>query len=124
MRQSRFSLMLVGTAFALIGVGATGAINVDLDGPRWAPVVPGAADDLLTTPDAARSGSVVFSVPTITCPSCPLRVEASVKKAPGILDVAFDGQLVTVSYDPSAVGPDAIEAAIEAGGDIAESVVG
>ena len=48
------------------------------------------------------------------------RVDATICQAPGILDVAIAGQAVTVTYDPSAVSPEAIEAAIEAGGDTAE----
>lgn len=70
----------------------------------------------------ATEAQVAFYVPTITCPGCQLRVDASVRKAPGILDVAIDGQQVTVTYDPSAVSPAEIEAAIEAGGDTANDV--
>ncbi len=65
----------------------------------------------------ATSATVAFYVPTITCPGCQARVEASIQQAPGILDIAFDGQTVTVTYDPSAVTPDEIKEAIEAGGD-------
>ncbi len=63
---------------------------------------------------------VAFHVPTITCPACPARVEASLEKAPGILGVVIAGQDVTVSYDPSQVSPEEIAAAIEAGGDTVE----
>jgi copper chaperone CopZ len=70
------------------------------------------------------AAAITFHVPTITCPACPLRVEASVRKAPGILAVAFDGQDVTVTYDPSRVSPETIRAAIEAGGDTIEPAEG
>ncbi len=68
----------------------------------------------------AAEAQVAFRVPTITCPACPARVEASLEKAPGILGVVIAGQDVTVSYDPSQVSPEEIAAAIEAGGDTVE----
>lgn len=70
----------------------------------------------------AAEAQAVFQVPTITCPGCQLRVDASIRKAAGILDVAFNGQEVRVTYDPSAVSPAEIQAAIEAGGDTANDV--
>lgn len=68
----------------------------------------------------ATEAQVAFRVPTITCPTCPARVEASLQKAPGILGVEIAGRDVTVSYDPSQVSPEEIAAAIEAGGDTVE----
>ena len=47
-------------------------------------------------------------------------MRASLKKAPGVQNVAIDGQDVTVTYDPSQATPAQIQAAIEAGGDTVE----
>lgn len=116
--------LALAAVIAVLWISAAGATEIDLRGSRWAPPTHSAADDQSAAPDSATASSVVFHVPTITCPVCPLRVEASIRKAPGILDVAFDGQDVTVTYDPSAVSPAAIETAIEAGGDTAEPVEG
>jgi copper chaperone CopZ len=76
-----------------------------------------------TTPEASTA-QVSFHIPTVTCGGCQLRVEASLHKAPGILDVAFDGQDVTVTYDPRQITPEQIQAAIEAGGDTVEPLGG
>ncbi len=65
---------------------------------------------------------VTFHVPTMTCSACPRRVEASVRKSPGIVAVAFAGQDVTVTYDPSQSSPARIRSAIETGGDTVEPV--
>lgn len=66
---------------------------------------------------AAQGAYVTFRIPTITCAEDPLRVEASARKAPGILRIVFDGQSTTVTYDPQQVSPPQIAAAIAAGGD-------
>lgn len=75
------------------------------------------------TPEASTA-QVSFHIPTITCGGCKARVEASLHGAPGILDVVFDGQDVTVTYDPHQVTPAQIQAAIEAGGDTVEPLGG
>ncbi|MGH2532626.1 MAG: heavy-metal-associated domain-containing protein [Thermomicrobiales bacterium] len=83
----------------------------------------GLAGETHATADTqATEATATFHVPTITCPACHLRVEASISNMPGILEIAFDGQDVTVTYDPSQVSPEEIEAAIESGGDEAERV--
>jgi copper chaperone CopZ len=122
MMHAKRWLLALSAVLALVGVGVTGAADIDLGGPRWAPATHGLADDPPAATGHTTEGSVIFHVPTITCPTCPLRVEASIRKAPGILGVTFNGQDVTVIYDPSAVSPEAIAAAIEAAGDIAEPV--
>jgi copper chaperone CopZ len=108
----------------LNGSGYAGIAWLRPDGERTAATVFLAQG--LAGPSAAKPAraAVTFHVPTITCPTCPLRVEASVKKAPGVLGVAFDGQDVTVTYDPSQVSPEEIAAAIAAGGDTVEPVEG
>lgn len=85
------------------------------------------AQGLMSTASGAgdtrpTQAQVTFYVETVTCPSCQLRVEGSINKAPGILDVAWDGQQVTVTYEPGQVSPDEIRAAIEGGGDTAYEV--
>lgn len=72
------------------------------------------------TPQASAAATVAFHVPTITCSGCEARVRASLSKAPGIQNVAIDGQDVIVTYDSSQVTPAQIQAAIEAGGDTVE----
>lgn len=120
MRHGKSWVVILSAGLALVWRSATGASHLDAEGARWGPPTLIFAEDQPAIAASTTEGSVVFRVPTITCPSCPLRVEASIRKAPGILDVSFNGQDVTVTYDPSAVSPDAIEAAIEAGGDIAD----
>ncbi len=105
----------------LNGSGTAGIVRLRADGERTEVTVyltQGASGGQAQASEA----KVTFNVPTMTCASCSLRVEASIGKAPGILDVAFDGQNVTVTYDPSQVSPEEIAAAIEAGGDTAEEV--
>lgn len=58
-----------------------------------------------------------YLVPTITCPSCAARVEASATKDPGVLGVRVEFQDVTVTYDPKKTDPRKIADAIRAGGD-------
>lgn len=70
----------------------------------------------------STQAQATFFVETITCPGCQLRVEGSIKQAPGILDITWQGKVVTVTYDPSQVAPDEIRAAIENGGDTADEV--
>jgi copper chaperone CopZ len=65
---------------------------------------------------------VTFYVETVTCPSCPIRVEGSINQVPGIRDITWQGKQVTVTYDPDQVTPDEIRTAIEGGGDTAYEV--
>ena len=60
---------------------------------------------------------VALEVPTIWCLTCKPRVAASAKSVPGVKAVEFDGQTVTVTYDPEQATPDAIVEAIEGCGD-------
>lgn len=60
---------------------------------------------------------VVLEVPTISCWTCEPRVAASAKSVPGVRAVEFDGQTVTVTYNPEQTTPEAIVEVIEAGGD-------
>jgi copper chaperone CopZ len=69
------------------------------------------------TSEASKQATASYVVPTITCPSCNARVEASASKDPGVLDVRFDGQNVTITYDPEKTDPGKIAEAIREGGD-------
>ncbi len=110
--RMRQSVMVGALATALSLTGVAGGSGLAYE------QLPAASDDaLLAQPAPAQ---VSFSVPTMTCAGCEYRVEGSIWQAPGILDVAFVGHDVIVAYDPSVVTPEAIEAAIEAGGDTAE----
>lgn len=61
-------------------------------------------------------------MPTITCPSCVARVEASAGKEPGVIGVkaSLQTQEVTVEYDPAKTDPEEIAGAIREGGDTVE----
>jgi copper chaperone CopZ len=107
-------LMAIGalaTILSVTGVGASSGLAQEQHP---------AGDAALLAP--AATAQVTFHVPTMMCAGCQYRVEGSISKAPGILDIAFGGQDVTVTYDPSVVTPEAIAAAIEAGGDTVEPV--
>jgi copper chaperone CopZ len=121
MHVTRWMLAL-SAGLAAVAVSPASAAENDLGGPRCASPTVSLVVSQPAATDSTTENTVVFHVPTITCSACPLRVEASVRKAPGILDVTFSGQDVTVTYDPSVVTPDAIAAAIEAGGDSVEPV--
>ncbi len=59
-----------------------------------------------------------LSVPTVHCQSCKLNIEESLEELAGVAasEVDLDAKAVTVTYDPSAVAPAAITAAIEEAG--------
>lgn len=103
--QMKLSLTFLMIVFLILGtVACTGSITAEK----------GAKDS--TDPSSALS-QVVLEVPTIWCWTCEPRVAASAKSVPGVKAVEFDGQTVTVTYDPEQTTPDAIVKAIERGGD-------
>jgi copper chaperone CopZ len=59
-----------------------------------------------------------LSVPTVHCRSCKLNIEESLDELDGVAgsDVDLDAKAVTITYDPTAVQPAAIAAAIEEAG--------
>jgi hypothetical protein len=76
-----------------------------------------------TNADVAATAAVVrFHIPTITCADDLMRVEASVRRAVGVLNVAFEGRDAIITYDPTQVAEGEIAAAIEAGGDLVDRV--
>jgi copper chaperone CopZ len=80
---------------------------------------PGAGPGVGKTTAAAspEQAAASYKVPTITCPSCAARVEASAEKDPGVLGVRVEGQRAVVEYDPARTDPEKIAEAIRAGGD-------
>lgn len=78
------------------------------------------------TSNVAETGSeqatASYLVPTITCPSCAARVEASASEDPGVLAVQVEGQDVTVTYDTDKTNPEKIAEAIRKGGDTVRPV--
>ncbi len=89
------------TAAAREGAGATGA---------------GVKDSELATAS--------YVVPTITCPSCSARVQASADEEPGVIETRIQGQDVSVTYDPQKTDPESIASAIREGGDTVKKVDG
>jgi copper chaperone CopZ len=107
----------------LFGVALIGSAHLDVRGTGAAALAPGAVSDPARTIDRAAAEAVVrFHIPTITCAEDPMRVEANVRQASGILNVAFDGRDAIITYDPAQVTPDQLAAAIEAGGDLVDLV--
>lgn len=74
----------------------------------------------------SEQATVSYRVPTITCPSCVARVEASAEKEPGVVDAkaSLETQEVTVDYDPAKTTPEKIAGAIREGGDTVERLDG
>ena len=62
--------------------------------------------------------TIRFDVPTVHCTSCKLNIEESLEELHGVAGstVDLEGRSVTVTYDPDAVEPAAITAAIEEAG--------
>jgi len=79
---------------------------------------PGVQKETEDSVDASSALSqVVLEVPTISCWTCEPRVAASAKSVSGVKAVEFEGQTVTVTYNPEQATPDAIVEAIEGRGD-------
>ncbi len=59
-----------------------------------------------------------ISVPTVHCTSCQLNIQESLEELAGVAtsDVDLDAKQVTVTFDPAAVDPGTIKAAIEDAG--------
>lgn len=105
-------MVTIGALATLLSVTGSGGLSV------LAQELPAASGDAFLAQSAPAQ--VAFHVPTMVCFGCQYRVEGSIWQAPGILDVVFAGRDVTITYDPNLVTSEAIEAAIEVTGDIAE----
>lgn len=80
----------------------------------------GASKTAVASKAGPERAEAIYRVPTITCPSCAARVEASAQKDPGVLGVRVEGQRVSVEYDPAKTNPRKIADAIRSGGDTVE----
>lgn len=103
------------TLILLLGACGSGAADSSVPDPEkdtGQKAASGAA-----TSEGSKQATASYVVPTITCPSCAACVEASANKDPGVLGVRFEGQDVTVTYDPNKTSPEKIAAAIRDGGD-------
>jgi len=62
--------------------------------------------------------TIELDVPTVHCTSCKLNIEESLEEINGVgsCNVDLDAKRVTVDYDPAAVDPTGITAAIEDAG--------
>lgn len=67
---------------------------------------------------AGQSKRVVLDVPDMTCPLCPITIEKTLERVPGVLAARadFDTKHAQVSYDPDKVGPAALVQAVDAAG--------
>jgi copper chaperone CopZ len=123
MTRSKRPILAMGLAIVLLGVGLVGSARLGDPGLTPVAFAQGVASNLESGADSGETASLVtFHIPTITCSVDPMRVEGSVRNAPGVLNIAFDGQNATVTYDPTQLTSAEIAAAIEAGGDIVEPV--
>ena len=62
--------------------------------------------------------TIELAVPTVHCTACKLNIEECLEDVGGVVagQVDLDAKRVTVDYDPDAVDPATIAAAIEAAG--------
>jgi copper chaperone CopZ len=108
------------TVILLLGACGSGTADSSAPDPEDATVQKAANG---TTPsEVSKQGSASYVVPTITCPSCAARVEASASEEPGVRAVQVEGQDVTVTYDPDKTSPQRIAEAIRKGGDTVRPV--
>ncbi len=106
----------------LLLLGACGSGAADSSPPDSENVTGQKAASEVANTDASKQATASYVVPTITCPSCNARVEASASKEPGVLNVRFEDQDVTVAYDPNKTNPEKIAKAIRKGGDTVRPV--
>ncbi|MDY0340877.1 MAG: heavy metal translocating P-type ATPase, partial [Coriobacteriia bacterium] len=83
------------------------------------PVVPPAPDPAIATASAATAtASASFGIIGMTCSSCQAVIERTLQRTPGIGSAVVNlaAETATVTYDPRAIGPDAIATAVRAAG--------
>lgn len=108
------------TLIFLLGACGSGATGTSPPEPEKDTGQKAASDT--TTSEVSKQTTASYVVPTITCPSCAARVEASANKDAGVLAVQVEGQDVTVTYDPEKTNPKKIAEAIREGGDTVRPV--
>ena len=67
---------------------------------------------------AGEPKRVVLDVPDMTCPLCPITIEKTLERVPGVIAAKadFDTRRAEVTYDPDKVGPEALVRAVDAAG--------
>jgi mercuric ion binding protein len=67
---------------------------------------------------AGQSKRVVLDVPDMTCPLCPLTIEKTLERVPGVIGAraSFDTRRAEVTYDADEVDPEALVRAVDAAG--------
>ena len=67
---------------------------------------------------AGEPKHVVLDVPDMTCPLCPLTIEKTLQRVPGVITARanFDTKRAAVTYDADKVGPKALVRAVDAAG--------
>jgi periplasmic mercuric ion binding protein len=83
-------------------------------------IVLGVASALLVALNAVagQPRRVVLDVPDMTCPLCPITIEKTLERVPGVVAAKadFDTRRAEVTYDPDKVDPDALAHAVDAAG--------
>lgn len=75
----------------------------------------------MTISDDTTGGTITLSVPGMTCGHCKASVETELGKVPGVASVSVDLDTKLVVVTGSALGRDALVAAVdEAGFDVAD----
>ena len=59
------------------------------------------------------TSTAVLSIPSMTCPACPLTVRKALQRVEGVQAIAVDleAKTVTVTFDPRRTGTEALQAA-------------
>ncbi len=59
------------------------------------------------------TSTAVLSIPSMTCPACPLTVRTALQRVEGVKAIAvdLDAKIVTVTFDPRRTRPEALQAA-------------
>ena len=67
---------------------------------------------------AGQPKHVVLDVPDMTCPLCPLTIEKTLERVPGVIGAkaSLDTKRAEVTYDADRVGPKALVRAVDAAG--------
>jgi len=67
---------------------------------------------------AGEPKHVVLDVPDMTCPLCPLTIEKTLERVPGVIsaNASLDTKRAEVTYEPHKVAPAALVRAVDAAG--------
>lgn len=67
---------------------------------------------------AGQPKRVVLDVPDMTCPLCPLTIEKTLQRVPGVISAkaSLESKRAEVTYDADKVGPAALVRAVDAAG--------